>query len=226
MCWKFAPHGGAPCVCACEDGQRDRVGRRTGSRARAAVFLNGSQWATTCIRCLSYLQVLNPEWKGKRTGKVWRASDIWSLGVVLFLMLTGEVPFNAIEQKVLFARITRGEYKFPPRSPSEPALSDAARDLVSQMLTVDPAKRISAYDALHHPFITGAAPLSDAPLPARIVDGFKNFRVQYKLQLAVGRALRMDLTDQDRKELQALFQRFDKDRNGKLGPDEVDFRAV
>ena len=79
-------------------------------------------------------------------------SDIWSLGVLLFTMLTGKVPFKATSMPELQKVIISGKYEMSPEIGSQ--LSAEALDLIKQLLITDPKKRISIPEILVHPWIS------------------------------------------------------------------------
>lgn len=78
-------------------------------------------------------------------------SDMWSVGVIIYLLLGGDLPFMGRSQKELFRKIVVGSYEFPDESWSH--VSDEAKDLVSKLLVTDPAQRISSRDALASPWM-------------------------------------------------------------------------
>lgn len=74
-------------------------------------------------------------------------SDIWSIGVIMFAMVTGQLPWTKRNQAQLFNQIRKGEYTIPNY------LSDDCSDLLARLMTVNPLKRITVQDALNHPWI-------------------------------------------------------------------------
>jgi len=75
--------------------------------------------------------------------------DIWAMGVVLFAMLCGRLPFDEEKNATLVQKISRGNYKFCSR------ISDTAKDLIQRMLVVDPGKRITIQEIRSHAFFGG-----------------------------------------------------------------------
>ncbi|XP_037081808.1 ribosomal protein S6 kinase 2 beta-like [Pollicipes pollicipes] len=91
--------------------------------------------------------------------------DVWALGVLLFTMLSGRTPFASSEDDspaAILRRIGEGRPDFS--SGTWPSVSPAAKDLVRQMLHVDPGQRVTASEALRHPWVMGRAALPDVRL--------------------------------------------------------------
>ncbi|KAF6761415.1 snf 1 [Ephemerocybe angulata] len=85
--------------------------------------------------------------------------DVWSSGVILYVMLCGRLPFEDDDVQVLFQKITQGTFHLPS------SLGRDARDLITQMLAVDPVKRITIQKILEHPFYKTDLPRYLQPLP-------------------------------------------------------------
>ncbi|CAM9791560.1 unnamed protein product, partial [Discosporangium mesarthrocarpum] len=79
--------------------------------------------------------------------------DMWSIGVITYILLGGYPPFHDENQARLFQKIKKGRFAFHPQYWIK--ISDDARDLITRMLTVDPQERITAAQALRHPWVTG-----------------------------------------------------------------------
>jgi calcium-dependent protein kinase len=77
--------------------------------------------------------------------------DIWSLGVIFYMMLAGTPPFNAKSDSEIYEKILEGKYQLPERKFKN--VSEDAKNLLGRMLEYDPVKRISARQALKHPWI-------------------------------------------------------------------------
>uniref|UniRef100_A0AAV2J5D6 Protein kinase domain-containing protein n=1 Tax=Knipowitschia caucasica TaxID=637954 RepID=A0AAV2J5D6_KNICA len=83
-----------------------------------------------------------------------KAVDLWACGVILYILLVGYPPFWDEDQHRLYQQIKAGAYDFP--SPEWDTVTPEAKDLINKMLTINPTKRITAAEALKHPWISGA----------------------------------------------------------------------
>lgn len=89
--------------------------------------------------------------------------DLWSLGVIAYILLCGFPPFYDENNAALFASIKSGVFDFP--SPYWDCVSASAKDLISRLLVVDPKKRLTAANVLEHPWISEIHNVSDEALP-------------------------------------------------------------
>lgn len=90
------------------------------------------------------------------------AADVWSCGVILYVLLAGQLPFDEPTLSALFNKIQRGEYRMPSH------FTDPARDLIRRILVPDPSKRMTMDDIKKHPwFLEGEGELPESiPVPA------------------------------------------------------------
>lgn len=78
--------------------------------------------------------------------------DYWSIGVILYTLLSGLPPFNENQNSELFEKIKTAEYTFPPSEWD--SISFEAKDLISKLLVTDPEKRLTAEEILEHPWMS------------------------------------------------------------------------
>lgn len=109
--------------------------------------------------------------------------DIWACGVVLYILLVGYPPFWDEDQHRLYAQIKAGAYDYP--SPEWDTVTPEAKNLINSMLTVNPAKRINATDALKHPWICQRERVAAAVHRQETVDCLKKFNARRKLKGAI-----------------------------------------
>nr|XP_014285457.1 calcium/calmodulin-dependent protein kinase type II alpha chain isoform X19 [Halyomorpha halys] len=109
--------------------------------------------------------------------------DIWACGVILYILLVGYPPFWDEDQHRLYAQIKSGSYDYP--SPEWDTVTPEAKNLINQMLTVNPAKRITASDALKHPWICQRERVASVVHRQETVDCLKKFNARRKLKGAI-----------------------------------------
>uniref|UniRef100_A0AAZ3NNF1 Serine/threonine-protein kinase 33 n=1 Tax=Oncorhynchus tshawytscha TaxID=74940 RepID=A0AAZ3NNF1_ONCTS len=98
--------------------------------------------------------------------------DVWSIGVIMYMLLCGEPPFIATSEERLFEMIKKGELHFV--GPIWDSISDAAKKVLSCLLKVDPAHRITANELLDNPWITGDT--NTLATPTNVLEMMRLFR--------------------------------------------------
>ncbi|XP_027914242.1 calcium-dependent protein kinase 3-like [Vigna unguiculata] len=144
--------------------------------------------------------------------------DIWSAGVILFILLSGVPPFWAENEQGIFNAILRGHIDFA--SDPWPSISSSAKDLVKNMLRVDPKKRLSAVEVLNHPWMRedGA---SDKPLDIAVLTRMKQFRAMNKLKKVALKVIAENLSEEEIIGLKEMFKSMDTDNNGIITFEEM-----
>ncbi|XP_077865308.1 calcium/calmodulin-dependent protein kinase type II delta chain isoform X1 [Saccoglossus kowalevskii] len=109
--------------------------------------------------------------------------DIWACGVILYILLVGYPPFWDEDQHRLYAQIKAGAYDYP--SPEWDTVTPEAKNLINSMLQVTPSKRITACEALKHPWICNRERVASNLHRQETVDCLKKFNARRKLKGAI-----------------------------------------
>ncbi|XP_041116897.1 calcium/calmodulin-dependent protein kinase type II subunit gamma-like isoform X8 [Polyodon spathula] len=109
--------------------------------------------------------------------------DIWACGVVLYILLVGYPPFWDEDQHKLYQQIKAGAYDFP--SPEWDTVTPEAKNLINQMLTINPAKRITADQALKHPWVCQRSTVASMMHRQETVECLRKFNARRKLKGAI-----------------------------------------
>ena len=131
-----------------------------------------------------------------------KAVDMWSAGVVLFILLGGYPPFHHENESVLFEQIRRGSFSF--KEPVWETISSNAKDLIKKLLTIHPGKRLTAEQCLLHPWFSSQP--SNSPLNTTTENLKKNYRRQFRkavnVVLTINKMKRLAIAEDDTVKLQ------------------------
>uniref|UniRef100_A0A8C3AYH1 calcium/calmodulin-dependent protein kinase n=1 Tax=Cyclopterus lumpus TaxID=8103 RepID=A0A8C3AYH1_CYCLU len=109
--------------------------------------------------------------------------DIWACGVILYILLVGYPPFWDEDQHKLYQQIKAGAYDFP--SPEWDTVTPEAKNLINQMLTINPAKRITADQAIKHPWVCQRSTVASMMHRQETVECLRKFNARRKLKGAI-----------------------------------------
>uniref|UniRef100_A0A8C8HJF5 calcium/calmodulin-dependent protein kinase n=1 Tax=Oncorhynchus tshawytscha TaxID=74940 RepID=A0A8C8HJF5_ONCTS len=118
--------------------------------------------------------------------------DIWACGVILYILLVGYPPFWDEDQHKLYQQIKAGAYDFP--SPEWDTVTPEAKNLINQMLTINPSKRITADQALKHPWICQRSTVASMIHRQETVECLRKFNARRKLKIVSCLTLHKPLT--------------------------------
>uniref|UniRef100_A0A8C8HTP7 calcium/calmodulin-dependent protein kinase n=1 Tax=Oncorhynchus tshawytscha TaxID=74940 RepID=A0A8C8HTP7_ONCTS len=107
--------------------------------------------------------------------------DMWACGVILYILLVGYPPFWDEDQHRLYQQIKAGAYDFP--SPEWDTVTPEAKDLINKMLTINPVKRVTATDALKHPWICQRSTVASMMHRQETVECLRKFNARRKLKV-------------------------------------------
>ncbi|KAM7498883.1 hypothetical protein LguiA_023297 [Lonicera macranthoides] len=157
-----------------------------------------------------------PEVLLRRYGK---EIDIWSAGIMLYILLSGVPPFWAETEKGIFDAILKGDIDF--ESQPWPSISSSAKDLVRKMLTQDPKKRITSTQVLEHPWIREGGEASDKPIDSAVLSRMKQFRAMNKLKKLALKVIAENLSSEEIQGLKSMFTNMDTDNSGTITYEEL-----
>ncbi|KAJ6684704.1 SERINE/THREONINE-PROTEIN KINASE [Salix purpurea] len=145
--------------------------------------------------------------------------DVWSAGIILYILLSGAPPFWAETEKGIFEAVLEGNLDL--ESPPWPDISSSAKDLIRKMLTRDPKSRITAAQALQHPWMKVDGDASDKPIDSAVLSRMKQFRAMNKLKKLALKVIAESLSEEEIKGLKQMFKNMDTDGNGTITYDEL-----
>lgn len=149
-----------------------------------------------------------------------KQSDIWSCGVIMYVLLCGYPPFDSDNELHIFRKAKEGKVIFYRRDWSH--ISKDARDLVRRMLTVSETERISPGEALSHSWVGQRAPrASTAALPSNFFESLQSFRTQCRLNRAAWHVVAGEMNEEQVRVLRETFTALDVNGDGQLTKAEM-----
>eukprot|EP00743_Colponemidia_sp_Colp-15_P012646 GILK01014465.1.p1 GENE.GILK01014465.1~~GILK01014465.1.p1 ORF type:complete len:373 (+),score=78.58 GILK01014465.1:146-1120(+) len=156
-------------------------------------------------------------------GRYSKECDIWSIGVITYMLLSGKPPFAGKSDAEILARVEQGVWTLD--EPEFRMVSANAKDFLRRVLVVDPAARLTAEQALRHPWIVSLQvnqPVPTATLSGDVLRSMKRFAESARLKRAALSILAYSLSDKDIVQLELVFKAIDKDHDGLLSYDEFE----
>ena len=151
-------------------------------------------------------------------GKYDEKCDIWSAGVILYIIICGYPCFNGDTDDDIFKAILKGKIQFP--SPEWDNISNDAKELIKKMCC-SPDKRLTAEQVLNEVWVKDNAPNSNKALLPVMMDGIKEYAKSNKFRKAVLTYIASRLTDKEIKKIKEIFQNIDTNNDGKLSLEEL-----
>jgi calcium-dependent protein kinase len=153
--------------------------------------------------------------------------DLWSIGVILYVLLVGHPPFKGFSTEEILEKVQKGHYKIT--GPEWNRISEKGKDLVKKLLCYDYSKRISAEEAIKHPWFDNVLKATkdvdekeDAEFAEKVLGNIKNFNCKEKIQQAtIAYIIHFLYSSQEVEELKQLFKKLDKNGDGRLTYSEL-----
>ncbi|MCO5601866.1 hypothetical protein L7F22_055991 [Adiantum nelumboides] len=146
-------------------------------------------------------------------------ADIWSAGVILYILLCGVPPFWADTEQGIFDAILAGSFDLT--NEPWPSISPSAKDLIQKMLRQDPKERLTIQQVQSHPWVKVDGEAPDRPMDGVVLTKLRQFRAMNKLKKLALKVIAENLSEEKIAGLKDLFQSMDTDNNGILTLEEL-----
>mmetsp|Transcript_38456 Transcript_38456/g.46397 ORF Transcript_38456/g.46397 Transcript_38456/m.46397 type:complete len:529 (-) Transcript_38456:888-2474(-) len=146
-------------------------------------------------------------------------ADVWSAGVILYILLCGVPPFWGESEQGIFQAVLKGHYDMKKEPWNK--VSASAKDLVSKLLKPNPAERLTAHGALQHPWVREGGDAPDTLLDDTVVLRMKKFSDMNRLKKMALKVIAANLSYQEIEGLSEMFKSFDKDNSQTITLDEL-----
>ncbi|KAJ7566954.1 hypothetical protein O6H91_02G125300 [Diphasiastrum complanatum] len=146
-------------------------------------------------------------------------ADVWSAGVILYILLSGVPPFWDETEQGIFEQVLRAEIDFT--SDPWPTISESAKDLIRKMLCPNPSKRYTAHQVLCHPWIQEDGVAPDKPIDSAVLSRLKQFSAMNKIKKIALRVIAEQLSEEEIAGLKEMFKMMDTDNSGSITFEEL-----
>ncbi|KJP89697.1 CAMK/CDPK protein kinase [Plasmodium fragile] len=142
--------------------------------------------------------------------------DLWSAGVLFYILLCGYPPFYGESDHEILIRVKSGKFNFKGKEWSD--VTEEARDLIKRCLTMDPQKRTTASEALKHPWFK-KKPSNfnlEFKMDIHVLENFKNYALMLRFQKLAMTIIAQQSNDYDVQQLKAAFLHLDEEGKGNI----------
>ncbi|XP_030514533.1 calcium-dependent protein kinase 18-like [Rhodamnia argentea] len=146
-------------------------------------------------------------------------SDVWSIGVITYILLCGRRPFWDKTEDGIFKEVLKSKPDF--RRKPWPSISSSAKDFVKKLLVKDPRARLTAAQALSHPWVREGGSASEIPIDISVLHNMRQFVKYNRFKQFALRALASTLDEEELADLKDQFDAIDVDKNGSISLEEM-----
>ncbi|XP_003572014.2 calcium-dependent protein kinase 23 [Brachypodium distachyon] len=171
-----------------------------------SVFFEPGQIFTDLVGSPFYVA---PEVLGQHYGP---EADVWAVGVILYILLSGDPPFLGDTQDKIFAKIREGRADL--ESKLWPTISDSAKDLVRKMLCPSPAERLKAHEVLEHPWICDIGVATEQAMDPSVLSRLNQFYSMNRLKKLALQVIAERLSEDELAGLRETFKAMDTENTG------------
>ena len=147
-----------------------------------------------------------------------KEADIWSCGVMLYILLCGYPPFHGDNEKKIFEAVVSKPLDF--QSDPWPKISEDAKDCVRRMLVRDPKRRSTAIQILQHPWMKENGVASDKALEMEVLTRIRKFSAGNRLKKEAVKIIACNLPSDEISGMREMFMEIDKDKSGSITVEE------